>query len=134
MKIISSILLFAIFTVFCVSIQAKSRKGGVLVQVHREKTVPGAGFKIKFVEMVEDSRCPEGTSCIWAGNARVKIAVRGRGNATTLELNSNTQPTVIEYQGYEIKLTSLTPKPAANVRINPDKYLATFEVTKKKGK
>jgi hypothetical protein len=85
--------------------------------------------------MVEDSRCPEGTTCVWAGNAKVKIEVRkGRSGAKTYEINSTTQPNVVEYAGYQIRLTGLTPHPAVNVRINPDKYLATFEVTKVKGK
>lgn len=135
MKSITTILLIAIFTLSGISVEARGKKGMVSVQVHSEKSVPGAGFKIKFVEMVEDSRCPEGTNCVWAGNAKVKIEVRGgRGGSKSYEINSSTQPTVINYAGYEIKLTGLTPKPAANVRINPDKYLATFEVSKVKGK
>ena len=134
MKITTTILLFAIFTVLPVSAEASGKKGSVLLQLHQEKSVPSAGFKIKFVEMVEDSRCPAGTNCVWAGNAKVKIEVRGKGSARTFELNSTSEPTVVVFSGYEIKLLGLTPKPAANVRINPDKYLATFEVTKKSGK
>jgi hypothetical protein len=135
MKAITTILLFAIVTMCTVSAEAKGKNNSVTVRVHQEKSVPSAGFKIKFVEMVEDSRCPEGTACVWAGNAKVKIEVRkGRSTAKIFELNSTTQPNMIEYSGYEIKFTSLTPRPAVNVRINPDKYIATFEVTKKKGK
>ena len=29
--------------------------------------------KVKFLEVTEDSRCPEGVDCFWAGNARLKI-------------------------------------------------------------
>ena len=135
MKVITAILLFAIFTVSGVSVEANSKGSTVSVQVHQEKSVPRAGFRIKFIEMVEDSRCPEGTTCIWAGNAKVKIEVRkGRAAVKTFELNSAIQPTVVNYAGYEIKLMGLTPHPAINVRINPDKYLATFEVKKKTGK
>ena len=134
MKLLSTILLFAIFTTFSVSIEGRDKAGSISVEIHQEKSVPSAGFKIKFVEMVEDSRCPEGTNCIWAGNAKVKIEVRGKGSARSFELNSTTEPTVIVFSGYEIKFVGLTPKPAANVRIDPDKYLATFEVTKKTGK
>jgi hypothetical protein len=135
MKSITTILLIAIFTLFSMPADASGKKGKVSIQIHNSKAVPGARFKIKFVEMVEDSRCPTGTSCIWAGNAKVKIEVRGsRGGSKTFEINSATQPTVVNYSGYEIKLTGLTPHPAANIRINPDKYLATFEVTKTKGK
>jgi len=135
MRSILTILLFAIFTMLAASVEARPGRSLVSVQLHKEKSVPGAGFKIKFVEMVEDSRCPTGTTCIWAGNAKVKIEVRGgRDGTKTFELNSTTQPTVVNYAGYDIKLMSLTPKPAANVRIDPDKYLASFEVARKKGK
>ena len=135
MRSISIIVLIAIFTVFGVTAEARGRQSGISVLIHTEKSVPRTGFKIKFVEMVEDSRCPEGTSCIWAGNAKVKIVLRGgRGASRSYELNSTTQPTVVNYEGYEIKLTALTPRPAANIRINPDKYMATFEVTRAKGK
>jgi hypothetical protein len=132
MRLILTTLLFIIFTSLAVSVEARPGKSNVSVQLHKEKSIPGAGFKLKFVEMVEDSRCPTGTNCIWAGNAKVKIEVRGgRGGTKTFELNSTTQPTVVNYAGYDIKLMSLTPKPAANVRIDPDKYLASFEAVKK---
>lgn len=135
MKPILIVLLFAVFTVLSVSVEARPGGSLVSVQLHKEKSITGAGFKIKFVEMVEDSRCPTGTTCIWAGNAKVKIEVHGgRGGTKTFELNSTTQPTVVNYSGFEIKLMSLTPKPAVNVRIDPDKYLASFEVAKKEGK
>jgi hypothetical protein len=132
MKPILIILLFAVFTVLSVSVEARPGGSLVSVQLHEEKSITGAGFKIKFVEMVEDSRCPTGTTCIWAGNAKVKIEVHGgRGGTKTFELNSTTQPTVVTYAGYDIKLASLTPKPAVNVRIDPDKYVASFEAVKK---
>src|SRR5690242_2857181 len=102
-KLFSAILLFAIFTMMSVAIEARGKTTPISVQIHQERSVPNAGFKIKFVEMVEDSRCPEGTNCIWAGNAKVKIEVRGKGSARSFELNSTTEPTVIVFSGYEIK-------------------------------
>jgi hypothetical protein len=135
MKFIIAILLMSIFTVIPALARGHAKQSIVSVQVHTEKSVARAGFKIKFVEMVEDSRCPEGTNCIWAGNAKVKIEVRdNRNNPRTFELNSTTRPTVADYAGYEIKLSNLTPRPAGNVRIDPTKYRATFEVTKVPGK
>jgi len=131
MRVISLILIFTIFTVFGTSIVAHNRSSVVNVKVHTEKDVPSAGFKIKFVEMVEDSRCPVDVNCVWAGNAKVKIEVRrGRGLSKTFELNSTTAPNVVKYNGYDIKLTALTPKPRTNARINPDGYVATFEITR----
>jgi hypothetical protein len=130
-KKLSIILLFAVF--LAVSTLAASHRRGqsVTILIHQEKAVPNAGFKIKFSEMVEDSRCPADVQCVWAGNAKVKIEVRrGRGLSKTFELNSTTAPNVVKYNGYEIKLKELTPRPRTNARINPDKYEAVFEITK----
>jgi hypothetical protein len=124
------ILLLAIFTATTMATSG-GRPQSVTVTVHQERSVPRAGFKIKFAEMVEDSRCPADVNCIWAGNAKVKIELRrGRGQSKTFELNSTTTPNVIEYNGYEIKLKELTPHTQTNFRIDPDKYEAVFEITK----
>src|ERR1043166_1847998 len=58
-----------------------------------QKTLHG-GIHIKFLEVTDDSRCPVNTTCIWAGNAKVKIAVsRGKAKAITYDLNSTLDPT-----------------------------------------
>jgi hypothetical protein len=130
-KSLSLILLFAIFTTVSIAASSHGREQSVSIGVHHETAVPRAGFKIKFAEMVEDSRCPADVNCVWAGNAKVKIEVRrGRRLAKTFELNSTTAPNVIKYNGYEIKLKELTPLPRTNARIDPDKCEAVFEITK----
>lgn len=129
MKLTPVILLFTIISLFTFGIDAQSGRSTVAVQVNTEKSVPRAGFRIKFVEMVDDSRCPVDTNCVWAGNAKVKIEVRGgRGGPQTFELNSTTAPTSVKYSGFEIKLVDLTPHMRSNVRINRNGYVAKFEV------
>ena len=130
MKLVAVTLLLTLFTLLSPVVDAQGRRSMVNVLVHTEKTVPRAGFRIKFVEMVEDSRCPEGTNCVWAGNAKVRITVRQGRRSRTFELNSNTPPTVVRFAGYDIRLVSLTPKPAENIRIDPRKYVAGFSVTR----
>jgi len=103
----------------------------VEVKIHQETMDHRTGLRIKFLELVEDSRCPTDTNCVWAGNAKVKIRVRGaRGQARTLTLNSTLQPQSVSYGGYEFKLAGLTPQPRSNIRINPNGYRATIEVTR----
>jgi hypothetical protein len=43
------------------------------------KTTTQDGVSITLVAVVEDSRCPRDTTCIWAGKAVVKILVRASG-------------------------------------------------------
>ena len=101
----------------------------VEVQVSHEKTF--SGFKIKFVEMIDDSRCPRDVNCVWAGNARILVQVSKKGKSKTFELNSLLAPQAVRFEGYEFKLTRLTPEPASNIRIRKDGYVATIKVAKK---
>ena len=90
---------------------AAQRSPNVSLRVGQQKTVAGR-LKLHFVEVTDDSRCPLGTECVWAGNAKVKIALSiGRKRAEDFDLNSDTQPTSIEYGGYKITFVSLTRKP-----------------------
>ncbi len=101
------------------------------VQINQQKTIAKNKLTIKFVSLVEDSRCPTDTNCIWAGNAKITIKVsNGKSAAKTFELNTNSKPQTVSFAGYEIKLTNLNPSPATNIRINRNGYVATFVVSK----
>jgi len=89
-------------------------------------------IKNKFISVVEDSRCPTDTNFIRASNAKINIKIsKGKSAAKTFELNTNLEPQIITFAGYEIKLTNLTPAPATNIRINRNGYAATLTVNKK---
>lgn len=101
----------------------------VKVKINQQKTVAGK-LSIKVVS-IEDSRCPRGTQCVWAGNAKVRIRVKNaNGAAQVFDLNTNMQPENVRFAGYRISLTDVNPRPANNIRINRNAYTATFSVTK----
>lgn len=101
----------------------------VKVLVNKPKTVNG--IKIKFIEVVDDSRCPTDTECIWAGNARIKLQLSKNGKRSRLvELNTGQGDTSAVYEGVKIELVDLNPKPATNIRINRNGYTATLAVSK----
>ena len=37
------------------------------------------GVSLSFVEVLEDSRCPEDVTCVWAGRARIAVRVKAPG-------------------------------------------------------
>ena len=51
----------------------------IAIKISQGETVVIKGVSIKFVEVVEDSRCPTGVDCIWAGRAKVKTSVTVNG-------------------------------------------------------
>lgn len=99
----------------------------LMVRIGQEKAARG-NLRVRFLTLVEDSRCPTGTQCVWAGTARIKIQVRSSArNAQTFDIETNGDD--VMFRGYRIKLTNLTPHPANNIRINRNGYVATFRIT-----
>jgi hypothetical protein len=91
--------------------------------------VAGAGLRIEFVSVVEDSRCPTGTTCIWEGNAKVRLKVSADGKEPAeFELGTNLEPRRAGYHGYEIVLERLTPHPAVDEKIEAASYVASLIV------
>lgn len=122
-------LTLAAIIAFAITAQAQK----VSLRSSQQKTVVGTGLKVKFLSVTEDSRCPENARCIWAGVARVNVEIRKNGKPVkTFELNTNQLDKTAVYEGYEIKLTSLSPYPKDGTPIEKSKYTASFAVAKQK--
>ena len=103
----------------------------VIVKAGQQRTAMRSKLKIKFVAVTEDSRCPIGTNCIWAGNARVKFEVINKGGGRkTIEVNTSAGPKGDQFDGWAIELVSLTPAPRVNVILKPKNYVAKFTITR----
>lgn len=99
--------------------------------VKNQKTVTKDKLTVKFVSVIEDSRCPTGANCIWAGNAKIQIKITNRkGVSKIFELNTNLEPQTVKFEGYEIKLGALIPHPKADTPTDTNSYTATFSLTK----
>lgn len=131
MRTFSLFLILTIGTVFTV---ATPKTGETLrVRVGTEGKAASA-LNIKFVELIDDSRCPKGTTCIWAGEGKIKLMISKPGrNSGTFELSTTDGKNRISFGGYDVELVELTPRPAANVRLDRTKYTATLLV-KRSGK
>ena len=119
--------------VFGISMQAQTNQR-ITVQINGQKAAVKNKLTIKFVSLIEDSRCPKGTQCIQAGTAKIQIkASGGREGEKMFELQTNPNANSVFYGGYEIKLIDVNPAPANNIRINRNGYTATFKIRKANG-
>lgn len=110
---------------------AGQRKGETLkVQVNKEKRFAKSKLSVRFLELVDDSRCPTDTNCVWAGNAQIKVRVTKNGRSHNLTLDTNGPNHTVKAEGYSIKLVDLTPQPRSNIRINRNGYVATLSAEK----
>ena len=103
----------------------------ITVKVGQQKTSKKSKLKIKFVSVVEDSRCPIGVNCVWAGNAKIKIEVTSRGlGKKVFEINTTMGPQGDQFDGWAINLVALTPHPKADTTLDPKDYRAKFSLTR----
>ena len=123
-------ILFATLLLGTASAVLAKHRVDVKVQINHE--TPYKGIKIKFVDLIEDSRCPTDTTCVWAGNAKISVQLSKNGKKKILEMNSGISPKTVHFEVYDITLTRLTPAPASNIRIRKDGYVATFTITKRR--
>ncbi|MFT3743658.1 MAG: hypothetical protein QM785_05110 [Pyrinomonadaceae bacterium] len=105
----------------------------ISVRMGQSKTSDHGKVSVKFVSIVEDSRCPMNARCVWAGNAKIKLAVsKGKAAARSIELNSGLKPDSVVVYGYEIKFVDLSPYPGEKVRMVAMPKMATISVKKAK--
>jgi len=102
----------------------------VKVQVGKTATESHSKIRVEFVELIEDSRCPTDTNCVWAGNAKIKIRVTKGGKSQMIELNSGVANKGNSFAVYEFKIVGLTPEPRSNIRINRNGYVAVISMTR----
>jgi hypothetical protein len=95
----------------------------------QEKLLKGAGVRVRLVAVEEDSRCPEGVNCIWAGNVRVALLVKGPGRAQRREaLNTATEPRELKLNGRTVTISKVFPAKVVEREIKPGGYRITLSL------
>jgi hypothetical protein len=91
---------------------------------------------LAFTGARDDSRCPRGVTCVWAGDAVASIVVHPgcykegcKAASIPLELHANLEPRSGEGWGMRVQLLALTPEPQAGVPIEPRRYVAWVRAT-----
>src|SRR4030095_4342211 len=102
-----------------------------IMRVGEDVVFKGEGLKLRFVSVLEDSRCPKGEQCISAGNGKIELQLkRSQKPPITMELNTLSGNQEAIYDGYDVKLVGLEPYPKLGSRIKPTDYVAALVVRK----
>ncbi len=90
-------------------------------------------FRIEIDSVLNDSRCPNGAECVWAGNAEVRLDLIMEGNyhykVNLNTLSSFRQDTLI--RGINYHLADLLPYPDISKTLNYQDYKVKLIATKK---
>lgn len=102
----------------------------IAVKIPKGETIAIKGVSIKFIEVVEDSRCPKGVTCIWAGRAIVKVEVTANGkkeikNLIFGEVRSGEEKNTNLFSSEEFAINGvmLKPYPTADSAGNEKNYV-----------
>ncbi|ULT23334.1 hypothetical protein KUH03_29635 [Sphingobacterium sp. E70] len=77
-------------------------------------------LQIKFNRIVEESRCPEGVDCIWAGVAVAEIELTDKAtkpvilNLATTDMQTRDYQKSTDFNGYTVTLQNVAPIPRQN--------------------
>ena len=82
----------------------------------QQAEITGESLRLRFTDVLEDSRCPTEVECFWTGQARIAFVVDGgRSEQETVDFNTNPAPgqnrPMVRTSGYEITLQALDPYP-----------------------
>jgi hypothetical protein len=106
----------------------------VNLNVGEEQTIEGV--TLRFTEVLEDGRCPEGMDCYHAGWARIKASVNGTevqfnlrgGHSPGRTYVAPSQSNTRKVAGRTIYLAALEPYPKKGSKPELSAYKATFFV------
>ncbi|MGZ6791285.1 MAG: hypothetical protein ACXVGQ_15375, partial [Mycobacteriaceae bacterium] len=59
----------------------------------QEAVLVAENLRVRFADVLEDSRCPREVECFWTGQARIAVQVESAGSrSTTAAFNTNQAP------------------------------------------
>jgi hypothetical protein len=124
-----TILFAAILFLFGAMTISAQNDDELAVSVGQKGCIEGIG--IEFIRVVEDSRCPEGVDCIWAGRAVIEVVATKDGvSSETEKLSSDGEEKSLDYGGYRIHFEKLEPYPKEGITIGEGEYKAWFRFEK----
>lgn len=105
--------------------ESKIETPKIAVKVAMGETVKMKNVAIKFVDVLEDSRCPKFTDCIWAG--RVKALVEVTANGTTEQqtlifgaVKPGEEANTNLYNTADFSINAIEVNPEATIETNAD--------------
>ena len=91
--------------------------------------VAGAGVRIRFDGVRQDSRCPTSVQCVWSGDAEVALRITTAGGHADLLLHTNVDPRSANVAGHLLRLEGLRPHPTQSAAIPASEYVASLILT-----
>jgi hypothetical protein len=81
----------------------------------------------------EDSRCPANVTCVWAGDATVRVVlIAGDGSRGTVDVHTMADKQDARSQGFRVRLVKLLPARLTADAVPQEQYVATLIVNRER--
>lgn len=132
-------LLLFLLTAFCAKAQSTdslSVKSPVIVcKVKFGESIVFEDYTVKFAEVLSDSRCPENVTCVWAGEAEIRLEIHKNGEGIenkTLVFSPGRDPaTLFSLKNRVVKVYGLGPYPIDKPILDNEKYVLKLVLMEK---
>ncbi len=127
----------ALYMIMMMAVLGCAKEGGGLMlndpfSIFYGKLYNSSEYNISIVldSVLQDSRCPTGVECIWAGNAAVRFIFTEGNNSAKFILNTTLSPKDTTIAGFKIELISLKPYPVYLHEIKQQDYIAEIKISR----
>ena len=86
------------------------------------------GARVTPLQVLEDSRCPAGVQCVWAGQVRLSVRIDRNGTSSAAELVSRKPMALADGT---IELVEVAPAKRKDAAIYPEDYRFGFAFTRR---
>lgn len=103
------------------------------LSVGETRSISSQRLKVQLSRVVADSRCPEGVTCVRAGEAILSFRLTLAGKSqpeVLLGLPPDSVPDQQTVEGFTLKIEALEPHPKVGAPPVPGDYRATLRITK----
>ena len=130
MKILVINLMILLVTIGCTS-NKKAVNPENKIKIALGETITIENHQLKFVKVLEDSRCPKEVTCIWAGRAKVQVEVWKNGENSIIkelifgQVNQGESKDLTLFTSEEkiVKGYALEPYPSSEVSSDKREYV-----------
>jgi len=120
----SSAVTLSLILAGCTTLDTTSEAAGPHeTTVQYDETAHIGRLQVTPLDMVEDSRCPQGVQCIWAGRVRLKVTLVEGGQRSEPVLTMN-EPLMTSGGG--LMLIAASPYPSTTAKYAKSAYRFTF--------
>ena len=89
----------------------------IVVKVPMGETVQFEKASVRFIKVLEDSRCPKDLTCVWAGQAKILVEIIENGKSAVQKeilFKAGVESNLLTSETYTLKGVSLSPYPTSD--------------------